>query len=135
MTTSNGNGILRSILESACAENELHLKDLTVLSDQADPYRRDTEANHRDGQWAGEQLQRFYGPTRPAHWRGLHYAIIMAKRKVRKPDGIIYANTDADWNWLADTAGKAARWLGYIPFDRINDHRNAPPIIHRKAKG
>src|SRR5262249_42283234 len=31
-------------------------------------------------------------------------------------------------------AGKAARWLGYISFDRIIDNRNAEPIIHRKAK-
>ena len=30
-------------------------------------------------------------------------------------------------------AGKAARWLGYIPFERIIDNRNAAPIIHRHA--
>jgi hypothetical protein len=134
MTTSNGNSILRSILESACAETGLYLTNLTVLSNQADPYRRDTEANHRDGKWVGEQLTRFYGPTRPAHWRGLHYAIIMAKKKVLKPNGEQYANTEEDWQWLSDVAGKAARWLGYIPFDRIDDHRNDPPIIHRKAR-
>jgi hypothetical protein len=30
-------------------------------------------------------------------------------------------------------AGKAARWLGYIPFERISDNRNAEPFIHHKA--
>jgi hypothetical protein len=40
-----------------------------------------------------------------------------------------YTNTDADWNWLQNTAAKAARWLGYIPFDQIHDARNAPPVV------
>ena len=52
----------------------------------------------------------------------------------RKPSGEIYRNTDDDWNWLTDTAGKAARWLGYVPFERITDNRNAEPTIHRKAR-
>src|SRR5262249_26839873 len=30
-------------------------------------------------------------------------------------------------------AGKAARWLGYIDFERITDNRNAEPFIHHKA--
>ena len=37
-----------------------------------------------------------------------------------KPDGEIYRNTDDDWMWLSEIAGKAARWLGYIPFERIS---------------
>ena len=44
------------------------------------------------------------------------------------------ANTDEDWEWLSEPAGKAAKWLGYIPFERITDNRNAEPIIHRKAR-
>ena len=51
-----------------------------------------------------------------------------------KPDGEVYRNTDDDWMWLSEIAGKAARWLGYIPFERIIDNRNAEPIIHRKAR-
>jgi hypothetical protein len=35
---------------------------------------------------------------------------------------------------LSSVAGKAARWLGYIPFERISDNRNAEPVIHRKAR-
>ena len=34
-----------------------------------------------------------------------------------KPDGSPYTNTEKDWTWLDEKAGKAARWLGYIPFD------------------
>jgi mRNA-degrading endonuclease RelE of RelBE toxin-antitoxin system len=35
--------------------------------------------------------------------------------------------------WLQGGAGKAARWLGYIPFEQITDQRNSAPII-RPAK-
>jgi hypothetical protein len=123
-------GVLRRILESACAD--ISLSDLTVLSAQVDPYRIDTVAGHRDGAWLAEQLARLYGPAQRAHWRGLHYAIV-ANGGIRKPNGEIYENTDDDWEWLVTNPAKAARWLGYIPFDRIIDQRNAPPIIHRKA--
>ena len=26
-------------------------------------------------------------------------------------------------------AAKSARWLGYLPFDRIHDARNAEPVV------
>ena len=124
---------LRAILEAACRKYDLDQCDLTVLSNRVDPYRLDTSANHRDGAWAGEQFDRLYPSGKRTHWRGLHYAIIMSKKKILKPDGTAYQNTEEDWLWLSERAGKAARWLGYIPFDRIFDKRNAEPIIHRTA--
>jgi arsenate reductase-like glutaredoxin family protein len=54
--------------------------------------------------------------------------------KVKKPNGTNYKNTYEDWTWLTTVAGKAARWLGYVPFDQIVDKRNAAPIIHRRAR-
>ena len=51
-----------------------------------------------------------------------------------KPNGEVYRNNDADWTWLGNCAGKAARWLGYIDFERIVDNRNSEPVIHRKAR-
>ena len=80
-----------------------------------------------------EQFAKLYGPAQRAHWRGLHYAVV-ADGKVRKPNGEIYRNTDDDWEWLITNPAKAARWLGYVPFDRIIDQRNSAPIIHRKAR-
>jgi hypothetical protein len=129
----NGYGALRSVLEEAHEETGYSRTELTVLSAQVDPYRLDTDAGHRDGKWAAKQLASAFGRARRTHWRGLHYAIV-ARGNVRKPNGDVYRNTDDDWHWLSDTAGKAARWLGYIPFDRITDNRNAEPIIHRKAR-
>jgi hypothetical protein len=131
---NSGDGRLRKIIEAACEAEGVTQKALTVLAVQHDPYRLDTDTHHRNGRWVAEQLSRFYGPTKQTHWRGLHYSIIMAKTKIRKPDGQVYRNTDEDWIWLSERAGKAARWLGYIPFDRIIDRRNSEPIIHRAEK-
>jgi hypothetical protein len=126
-------GVLRQLLESACEESRSSLRDLTVLSAQVDPYRLDTPAGHRDGQWVAEQLERLLERNKKIHWRGLHYAIVVVG-DIRKPDGRIYVNSNDDWEWLSSVAGKAARWLGYIPFERITDNRNAEPFIRHKAR-
>ena len=133
MSEMNGAGVLRRVLEDARQERRCSKTDLTVLSPQADPYRLDTPAGHRDGRWAAEQLERAIGAHRRIHWRGLHYAIVAAG-DIRKPSGEIYRNTEEDWTWLTDTAGKAGRWLGYIDFERITDNRNSAPLIYRKAR-
>lgn len=129
-----GDGRLRGIIEAACEAEGVAQKTLTVLAVQHDPYRLDTDTHHRNGRWVAEQLSRFYGPTKQTHWRGLHYSIVMAKTKILKTDGQVYRNTDEDWIWLSDRAGKAARWLGYVAFDRIIDRRNSEPVIHRAEK-
>ena len=129
----NGFGVLRSVLERAREKAGCGLGDLTVLSAQVDPYRLDTASGHRDGKWLAKELDRAIGKTRKIHWRGLHYAIVV-RGNVCKPNGEIYRNTDEDWTWLSNVAGKAARWLGYVAFERITDNRNSAPIIHRKAR-
>lgn len=106
-------------------ENGLSMKDLTVLAPQNDPFRVDTPARHRDGEWLAITAHELGLGNRRIHLRGLHYMVIGRP----KPDGSPYANTDADWLWLSGDAGKAARWLGYIPFDQIVDQRNAAPVV------
>ena len=127
----NGRGKLRAVVEKAAAKTKTSLAALTVLSTAVDPYRLDTDAGHRDGSWVAEQLNRLLAPGKKIHWRGLHY-LLVSTTSLTKPNGETYKNDDDDWTWLADTAGKAARWLGYIPFERITDHRNAEPVIHHK---
>jgi hypothetical protein len=128
---ARGFGLLRAVLESARAKERCSREALTVLTNG--PYRLDTPAGYRDGAWVAEQLERAIGPHRRIHWRGLHYAVVAAGN-IMKPNGEPYLNTDDDWLWLSDTAGKAARWLGYVAFERIIDNRNSDPVIHRKAK-
>jgi hypothetical protein len=112
---------LRATLESAGGS----MKSVTVLATQNDPFRVDTPAGHRDGAWLANTLDRL-GVTGQRHLRGLHYILIGQP----KPNGQPYTNTDADWIWLASVA-KAARWLGYVPFDRIVDQRNDEPVIRK----
>jgi hypothetical protein len=127
------NGALRAVLEAACQEAECTLGELTVLSNAVDPYRLDTPSGHRDGQWAGEQVDRALTRRRPKiHLRGLHYTIV-ARGNVRKPNGETFVNDDDDWVWMSEGAAKAGRWLGYIDFEKIIDNRNAAPIIHRRS--
>jgi hypothetical protein len=101
---------------------------LTVLSPQHDPTRLDTEGHHRDGEWLAD-VWALLDLAPPRHLRGLHYAIVSAQ--AAKPDGKPYTNTDADWQWLQSGAAKAARWLGYLPFEWIIDVRSDEPTPPR----
>jgi hypothetical protein len=89
----------------------------------------DTPANHVLGRWVAEQIAAAFRPHQRVHLRGLHYAIVV-QGNVRKPDGQIYLNTADDADWL-ELALKAARWLVYVPFDRISDNRNSEPVRYR----
>jgi hypothetical protein len=124
----NGAGPLRGVLNRAVAESRYGMGELTVLATQNDPYRVDTPAGHRDAGWFVEQLERFVASSR-IHLRGLHYQVSSAA-DVKLPNGEPYTNTDESWTWLQSEAAKAARWLGYVPFDRIVDQRNSAPQIH-----
>lgn len=117
---------LRTALDETMAAAGCTMKDLTVLATQNDPFRVDRPAMHRDGQWLADTARELGLGERNIHLRGLHYMVLGRP----KPDGTPYTNTESDWEWLQSEAGKAARWLGYIPFDQIVDQRNAAPVIH-----
>jgi hypothetical protein len=121
---------LRATLEAACADEGCSMKDLTVLANQHDPFRIDTPAAHRDGEWLewlAVQAEELGLGHRTIHLRGLHYMLVSGE--VIKPKGEPYRNTSTDWAWLEERAAKAARWLKYIPFEQIVDHRNSPPVL------
>jgi hypothetical protein len=120
-----GNGKLRAVLEAAMAEHGCTMNDLTVLEKSNDPFRVDTPAGRRDGGWLATLVSELNLDDRTIHLRGLHYAALGRP----KPDGTPYANTEKDWLWLSGDAAKAARFLGYIPFDLIVDQRNTPPVV------
>jgi hypothetical protein len=98
-----------------------------VLKPEYDPYRFDTENGHINAAWFAGQAARFW-PDATIHLRGMHYRLVVANT-VRKPNGDIYVNTDADWKWLQAEASAAARWLAYVPFSSIIDERNSPPLL------
>jgi hypothetical protein len=123
-----GSGILHQEIEAAAAESMRSIKDLTVLSPQNDPYRLDTTVKHELGKWLADQIARLVEPQGRVHLRGLFYRIVAAG-DVRKPDGEVFTNTHDNWIWLTTRAAKAARWLGYVPFNRIRDERNEAPRL------
>ena len=119
-------GVLGRIIAAQAEATGLHINDLRVMSAKRDPYTLDTEINHRIGQWFAENIDRFVAALITIHLRGLHY--ILATKAIVRPDGKLYVNSHQCWNWLQDDASKAARWLGYVSFDRIHDARNEDPI-------
>jgi len=121
MSKANDKITLRKVLTDARRENGAHLSmtDLTVLNAQNDPFRQDTPARHRDGGWLATQIGRLGLTDRPIHLRGLHYALLGSVR----PGVRTYVNDNRTWGWL-QKAAKAARWLGYVEFEQIVDHRN-----------
>jgi hypothetical protein len=121
------NGSLRATIDLACAEVSCGLGDMTVLAAQNDPFRVDSPARHRDGEWLAVQTQQLGLGSQVTHIRDLHYKLFSGE--VTKPDGKPYTNTDSDWHWLVAHAAKAARWLGYIPFEQIKDARSPEPVI------
>lgn len=121
---------LGDLLRATKDETGVGLADLTVLSPQNDPFRLDTPTNHEVGKWFRDQMEAcgLLSRETPIHNRGIHYAIVSRGKKAKKPSGKPYKN-DADcWSFL-EAASKAARWLGYVSFERIIDARNAEPII------
>lgn len=127
---------LREVLEDAVAAEraagrKCSMDALTVLAPQNDPFRQDTDAHHRDGKWLADTLAGLGLGSRQVHNRGMHYMVIGRP----KPDGTPYSNDDDnDWAWLSEKASKAARWLGYIPFDQVIDQRNAVPVVREYSK-
>jgi hypothetical protein len=116
---------LGRMIDEAAADGGCSLDDLTVLAIQNDPFRLDTEAHRRDAEWVRDQLERL---PHVRHGRGLHYALLgrlhpLKERQTRKQP---HRNTESDYQWLC-SAIHAARFLGVIPFDRIEDERNAEP--------
>jgi hypothetical protein len=126
--TNNGSS-LRQVLETAAGTLGCSMQELTVLSANRDPYRLDTPAGHRDAAWFAQIVERFLPGSRTVHLRGLHYRCSAAADVFRPDNGLPYTNTEENWIWLDERASKAARWLGYVAFERIVDERNAAPEV------
>jgi hypothetical protein len=63
---------LRRALDVAMAGTDLSMGNLTVLANQNDPFRVDTPARHRDGEWLATTAADLGLGSRKIHLRGLH---------------------------------------------------------------
>jgi hypothetical protein len=118
-------GVLRQQITLASRENRYGLEDLS-LGDR-DPYRLDTPAEHRNWKWFKEMVDQFVPTNRTIHLRGLFYAIVSSGR-INLPTGARFVNNPDCYDFLKNAA-EPARWLGYVPFERIHDGRNDEPKI------
>ncbi|MGH7056418.1 MAG: hypothetical protein ACREFZ_00860 [Acetobacteraceae bacterium] len=122
-TGEDTDGRLRHVVTRAKAAAGCRNPELMVLARQNDPYFVNDEAL---AGWFAEQVARWV-PSGTIHLRGLFYRVVAAGN-VAKLDGAIFTNTEANWRYLGIGA-KHARWLGYVPFERIIDERNAAPEL------
>jgi hypothetical protein len=120
-------GPLAAVMQSAMDETGRSMDELTVMDIEHDPYRLDTPAKRRVAQWFAAQVERFVAPGRRIHVRGVFYACV-ARGAVVKPDGEAFENTLENTQFLG-AAARYARWLGYVPFERLVDNKNDEPIV------
>jgi hypothetical protein len=118
-------GVLRQQITLASRENRCALEDLSL--GPRDPYRLDTPAEHRNGKWFKEMVDAFLPAGRTIHIRGLYYAIV-ASNRIHLPNGVAFVNNPDCYDFLK-YAAEPARWLGYVPFERIHDGRNDAPEV------
>ena len=113
------NELLKQRMAEAGVKNQTAM---TVMAPHRDPYRM--EQHRPAAEWFTERMARI--PYRPVHARGLHYSSLGTE----KPDGSPYTNTDANETWM-NTASKAARWLGLMPWTDFHDKKNDAPTVTR----
>jgi len=88
MATAQHNSGLGDRLRNLKKVTGRSLDALSVLAPANDPFRLDTPANHKLGEWFAQQMKaagylRYASPA--IHLRGLHYVLVT--RQVRRPDG------------------------------------------------
>ena len=110
---------LRAALDAVIAEQGCSLKDLTVLAPKNDPFRLDTPARHRDGQWLAEH-RRGARPRRP-HDPPARPALRAARPAETGRHAV--REHDENWEWLSGRRGQGR------PVPRLHavrpDHRPA----------
>jgi hypothetical protein len=120
-------GVLAERICRAAGELGTAIDALVVLSPGNDPYtawRRRPEA-----EWFARLFDRLVPAGATKHLRGFFYLLVSSPDGIAGPDGKPFVNDYKHWQAL-QSASKAARWLGLLPFERIIDERNAPPEIY-----
>lgn len=100
---------------------------LIALASANDPFYQNAPRQRILAEW-------FSGIYHDQHWdrfrnhiRRCHYQIVSLD--IWLPNGKRYLNSFECWRTLL-TASKSARYLGLVPMDSFDDHRNAEPISY-----
>lgn len=92
-----------------------------------DPFYVGSPGQVEKARWFKEVYELMGSPAR-CHIRRVHYWLV-SQKGYKKPDGSTYENTENDWNFITLCA-KYARYLTFVPFENIEDHRNPDPVVN-----
>jgi DNA topoisomerase VI subunit B len=120
-------GVLARIICGAANEIGEAIDALCVLSPGNDPYM--AWRRRREAKWFARLFNRLVPAGATKHLRGFFYLLVSAPDGTAGADGKLFVNDHKHWQAM-QSASKAARWLGLVPFERIIDERNAPPEIY-----
>jgi hypothetical protein len=111
-------------LKEIAKNNNVSVALFLALSPKNDPFYIAMKAQIADAQWIAKYYRRRAKElgTPIVYARRLHYYIASLESPMR-PNGTPYENTDACWNFLVQ-ALKNARYLGLIPMENVEDHKN-----------
>jgi hypothetical protein len=119
----------RHAIKELSRELKRPIQTLLALAEQNDPfYVGATESSNEAAEWFAELYQAF-GFRVGCHVRRIHYLLISQETPPLMRDGAPYENTLARWKKLSE-ASKHARYLGRVPIDDFEDHRNPEPVLH-----
>jgi hypothetical protein len=117
------------------------VEDLLALTADNDPYYIGRPGQRVVGEWFAALWHRF--DMKPGtHLRRIHYVLVSQDPPVLLPpcqgkaagEGKLFRNSEACWKVLVQSS-KPARYLGLVPLDAIEDHRNPPPRLFAPATG
>ncbi|MGA3063962.1 MAG: hypothetical protein ABSD90_12180 [Methylocystis sp.] len=119
----------RHAIKELSRETGRPISTLLALASCNDPfYAGATPASRADAEWFAELYDRF-GFGRGAHLRRVHYRLVSQQEPILLPDGTPYENTQGCWEKLC-VASKHARYVGLVPMDDFEDHRNPEPTLY-----
>jgi hypothetical protein len=111
------------------AGEDCKVGDLIALATKNDPFYTGSPAELKKARWFAELWRRFDYTGGGVHLRRIHYQIVSQDPPIKKPDGLLYENTEGDWG-LLNNAAKWARYLDLVPAGLFVDRRNPEAIIH-----
>ncbi len=112
-------------IKALAKERGVPVPRLLALAVQNDPFYVGMPAQRNAAEWFAHWFGSV-GFRDGVHLRRVHYYLVSVKAVM--PDGKPYANTQEDWQYLAQ-AGKVARYLGLVDVAAFDDRRNPPAQI------
>lgn len=107
---------------------KVNIPDLLVQANHSDPFYAGSPAQIRDAKWFASLWKALGWATKYFHIREGHYQTFSQKTPTKKPNGLLYKNTEQDWNYI-NGASRNARYLDMVDPLNFVDRRNPDPRL------